>query len=84
MIIFLKSYIPQIWKQIMLTIVIEMMKLNYLLLCQNTYFNFMFKWKKTSHIKKIHEILIDLQTNASNRKNMILENFGKKNHQIWN
>ena len=34
-------------------------------------------------MKKIQEILIDLQTNAIKRKNMILEKFKKKNHRIW-
>jgi len=47
------------------------------------YFYSMLKWKKTSYMKKIQEILIDLQTNAIKRKNMILEKFKKKNHRIW-
>ena len=47
------------------------------------YFYSMLKWKKTSYMKKIQEILIDLQTNANKWKNMILEKFKKKNHQIW-
>jgi len=34
-------------------------------------------------MKKIQEIIIDLQKNAITRKNMILEKFRKKNHQIW-
>ena len=34
-------------------------------------------------MKKIQEILIDLQTNAIKRKNMILEKIKKKNHRIW-
>ena len=32
--------------------------------------------------KKVQEIIIDLK-NAITRKNMILEKFRKKNHQIW-
>ena len=34
-------------------------------------------------MKKIQEILIDLQTNAIKQKNMIFEKFQKNNHQIW-
>ena len=34
-------------------------------------------------MKKIQEIIIDLQKNAITRKNMILEKIRKKNHQIW-
>jgi len=37
------------------------------------YFYSMLKWKKTSYMKKIQEIIIDLQKNAITRKNMILE-----------
>ena len=47
------------------------------------YFYSMLKWKKTSYMKKIQEIIIDLQKNAITWKNMILEKFRKKNHQIW-
>jgi len=39
------------------------------------YFYSMLKWKKTSYMKKIQEILIDLQTNAIKQKNMIFEKF---------
>jgi len=35
-------------------------------------------------MKKIKEIIIDLQKNTITRKNIILEKFRKKNHQIWN
>ena len=35
-------------------------------------------------MKKIQEIIINLQKNAITRKNMILEKIRKKNHQIWN
>ena len=34
-------------------------------------------------MKKIKEIIIDLK-NAITQKNIILEKFRKKNHQIWN
>ena len=42
------------------------------------YFYSMLKWKKTSYMKKIQEIIIDLQKNAITRKNMILEKIRKK------
>ena len=35
-------------------------------------------------MKKLQEIIINLQKNAITRKNMILEKIRKNNHQIWN
>ena len=61
LIIFLNSYAPQIWTQPYYHHIIRKYKLTLPIFMKKTYFfHFQFRWKKTSRMKKIQEIVINI------------------------
>ena len=78
LVILSNSYASQIWTKLYFHHKIRKYEVILRIIMLKHIFYFRFRWKKTSRIKKIQEIVINIQTNATNLKIIILEKFRKK------